>query len=101
MSVIPGPVTAAVSTGRLIDVKAPTNGVIAHLRASKPLVRLRVPFTLSRNEIDDVERGSKDSDWEPVKEAAKKLAFVEDRTIFEGYSAASIEGSAARVRTRR
>lgn len=61
-----GPVTAAVSTGRLIDVKAPTNGVIAHLRASKPLVRLRVPFTLSRNEIDDVERGSKDSDWEPV-----------------------------------
>lgn len=92
MSVIPGPVTAAVSTGRLIDVKAPTNGVIAHLRASKPLVRLRVPFTLSRNEIDDVERGSKDSDWEPVKEAAKKLAFVEDRTIFEGYSAASIEG---------
>lgn len=87
-----GPVTAAVSTGRLIDVKAPTNGVIAHLRASKPLVRLRVPFTLSRNEIDDVERGSKDSDWEPVKEAAKKLAFVEDRTIFEGYSAASIEG---------
>lgn len=92
MSVILGPVTAAVSTGRLIDVKAPTNGVIAHLRASKPLVRLRVPFTLSRNEIDDVERGSKDSDWEPVKEAAKKLAFVEDRTIFEGYSAASIEG---------
>lgn len=87
-----GPVTAAVSTGRLIDVKAPTNGVIAHLRASKPLVRLRVPFTLSRNEIDDVERGSKDSDWEPVREAAKKLAFVEDRTIFEGYSAASIEG---------
>lgn len=57
-----GPVTAAVSTGRLIDVKAPTDGVIAHLRASKPLVRLRVPFTLSRNEIDDVERGSQDSD---------------------------------------
>lgn len=87
-----GPVTAAVSTGRLIDVQAPTDGVVAHLRASKPLVRLRVPFTLSRDEIDDVERGSKDSDWDPVKEAAKKLAFVEDRAIFEGYSAASIEG---------
>jgi uncharacterized linocin/CFP29 family protein len=87
-----GPVTAAVSTGRLIDVKAPTDGVVAHLRASKSLVRLRVPFTLSRSEIDDVERGSKDSDWDPVKEAAKKLAFVEDRAIFEGYAAASIEG---------
>ena len=28
-----GPVTAAVSTGRLIDVQAPTDGVVAHLRA--------------------------------------------------------------------
>ncbi|MCW2654095.1 MAG: cfp29 [Mycobacterium sp.] len=87
-----GPVTAAVSTGRLLDVAPPTEGVAAHLRASQPLVRLRVPFTLSRIEIDDVERGSKDSDWDPVKDAAKKLAFVEDRAIFEGYEAASIEG---------
>ncbi|MBW0016773.1 MAG: encapsulin [Mycobacterium sp.] len=87
-----GPVTAAVSTGRLVDVKAPTDGVVAHLRASKPLVRLRVPFTLAREEIDNVERGSQDSDWDPVKDAAKKLAFVEDRAIFEGYAAASIEG---------
>jgi uncharacterized linocin/CFP29 family protein len=87
-----GPVTAAVSSGRLIDVKAPTDGVVTHLRASQPLVRLRVPFTLSRAEIDDVERGSQDSDWDPVKDAAKKLAFVEDRAIFEGYPAASIEG---------
>jgi uncharacterized linocin/CFP29 family protein len=87
-----GPVTAAVGTGRLVDVKAPSDGVVAHLRASKPLVRLRVPFTLSRPEIDDVERGAQDSDWDPVKAAAKKLAFVEDRAIFEGYSAASIDG---------
>jgi uncharacterized linocin/CFP29 family protein len=87
-----GPVTAAVGTGRLLDVEAPTKGVVAHLRASKPLVRLRVPFTLSRSEIDDVERGSQDADWDPVKAAAKKLAFVEDRAIFEGYPAASIEG---------
>ncbi|MDT5137598.1 MAG: hypothetical protein QOD58_1860, partial [Mycobacterium sp.] len=56
-----GPVTAAVSTGRLIDLDSPADGVIAHLRDSRPLVRLRVPFTLSRSEIDDVERGSNDS----------------------------------------
>src|ERR1700753_3579848 len=87
-----GPVTAGVSTGRLIDVKAPTDGVVAHLRATKPLVRLRVPFTLTRSEIDDVERGSQDSDWDPVKDAAKKLAFVEDRAIFERYAAGSSEG---------
>lgn len=87
-----GPVTAGVSTGRLIDIASPSDGVEAHVRASKPLVRLRVPFTLSRYEIDNVERGAQDSDWDPVKEAAKKLAFVEDRAIFEGYAAASIEG---------
>jgi uncharacterized linocin/CFP29 family protein len=87
-----GPVTAAISTGHLLDVASPGDGVTAHLRESKPLVRLRVPFTIARTDIDDVERGSQDSDWDPVKEAAKQLAFAEDRAIFEGYAAASIEG---------
>jgi uncharacterized linocin/CFP29 family protein len=87
-----GPVTAAVSTGHLLDVTAPGDGVIAHLRDAKPLVRLRVPFTVSREAIDDVERGAQDSDWDPVKDAAKQLAFVEDRAIFEGYEAAHIGG---------
>ncbi len=66
--------------------------MIAHVREARPLVRLRVPFTVNRTDIDDVERGSQDSDWDPVKDAAKKLAFVEDRAIFEGYEAAHIGG---------
>ena len=85
-----GPVTAAISTGHLLDVTAPGDGVVAHLREARPLVRLRVPFTVARVDVDDVERGSQDSDWDPVKDAAKKLAFAEDRAIFEGYEAASI-----------
>lgn len=87
-----GATAAAVSTGRLTTVEAPAEGVIAQLRDSKPLVRLRVPFTLSRSEIDDVERGSQDSDWDPVKVAAKKLAFAEDRLVFGGYPAAAVQG---------
>ncbi|SDC38308.1 Uncharacterized protein, linocin/CFP29 family [Mycolicibacterium neoaurum] len=87
-----GATTAAVSTGHLLDVTSPGEGVIAHLRDSRPLVRLRVPFTITRDAIDDVERGSQDSDWDPVKDAAKKLAFAEDRAIFEGYAAANIQG---------
>lgn len=87
-----GPTSAAVSTGHLLDVGSPGDGVVAHLREARPLVRLRVPFTIGRRDIDDVERGSQDSDWDPVKDAAKKLAFAEDRAIFEGYPAASIEG---------
>jgi uncharacterized linocin/CFP29 family protein len=87
-----GSVTAAISTGHLLDVAPPGDGVVAHLRESRPLVRLRVPFTVGRTDVDDVERGSQDSDWDPVKEAAKQLAFAEDRAIFEGYEAASISG---------
>ena len=55
-------------------------------------MRLRVPFTVNRVDVDDVERGSQDSDWDPVKDAARKLAFIEDRAIFEGYEAAHIGG---------
>jgi uncharacterized linocin/CFP29 family protein len=87
-----GPVTAAISTGHLKDVAAPADGVVAHLRDARPLVRLRVPFTVNRIDVDDVARGSQDSDWDPVKEAARKLAFVEDRAIFEGYDDAQISG---------
>jgi uncharacterized linocin/CFP29 family protein len=87
-----GPVTAAIGTGHLVGVDSPGDGVVAHLRESKPLVRLRVPFTIRRTDVDDVERGSQDSDWDPVKDAARQLAFAEDRAIFEGYEAASIDG---------
>ena len=39
-----------------------------------------------------MERGSDDSDWQPAKDAAKKLAFAEDRAIFNGYAEADIRG---------
>jgi uncharacterized linocin/CFP29 family protein len=42
--------------------------------------------------VDDVERGAQDSDWQPVKDAAKKIAFAEDRAVFDGYQAAGIAG---------
>ena len=87
-----GPTAAAVGTGHLLDVASPGDGIVAHLRESKPLVRLRVPFTIARADVDDVERGSQDSDWDPVKAAAKQLAFAEDRAVFEGYEAAGIDG---------
>ena len=82
----------AVATGHLRSIPAPADGIVASRREVKPLVELRVPFELSRQAIDDVERGSDDSDWQPAKDAAKKLAFAEDRAIFDGYAEANIEG---------
>lgn len=81
-----------VGTGHLKSISAPAEGIIANQREIKPLVELRVPFELSRQTIDDVERGSDDSNWQPAKDAAKNLAFAEDRAIFNGYQAAGIQG---------
>lgn len=83
---------SAVGTGHLHNVAAPGEGIVARQREVKPLVELRVPFELDRQQIDDVERGANDSDWQPVKDAAKLLAFAEDRAIFDGYAAAGIGG---------
>src|ERR1700761_9818399 len=83
---------AAVDTGHLSKIAAPSDGILARLRESKPVVELRVPFELSREQIDDVERGAEDSDWQPAKDAAKKLAFTEDRLAIDGYEAAGIAG---------
>src|SRR5579863_7908666 len=83
---------SAVGTGHLRNITAPADGIFARLRESKPMVELRVPFELARSDIDDVERGANDSDWQPTKDAAKKIAFAEDGAIFEGYAACGITG---------
>jgi len=83
---------AAVGTGRTGAIEPPGEGVQARLRRSVPVVELRAPFTLSRSEIDDVARGSEDADWQPVKDAARQIAFAEDGAVFEGYPSAGIEG---------
>jgi uncharacterized linocin/CFP29 family protein len=83
---------SAVGRGRVLDIDPPGEGVTARLRQVVPIVELRAPFSLSRAEIDDVERGAQDSDWQPVKDAARQVAFAEDGAVFEGYPAAGIDG---------
>ncbi|MCD1266966.1 bacteriocin [Shinella sumterensis] len=83
---------SAVGTGHVEPITPPGEGIQSLRREVKALVELRVPFQLSRSAIDDVERGALDSDWSPVKEAVRKVAFAEDRAVFDGYAAAGIEG---------
>jgi uncharacterized linocin/CFP29 family protein len=83
---------SAVGTGHLRTIAAPGDGVLARQREAKALVELRVAFELDRQAIDDVERGANDSDWQPAKDAARKIAFAEDGAIFDGYAAAGIGG---------
>ncbi len=83
---------AAVGTGHMDPIDSPSEGVVARLRRSQSIVELLVPFTVDRQQVDDVERGAKNADWQLVKDAARQAAFAEDRAVFEGNAAAGIEG---------
>lgn len=87
-----GTTLSAIGTGHSRAIAAPAEGISSLQREAKALVELRVPFDLDRQMIDDAERGANDSDWQPAKDAARKLAFAEDHAIFEGYKAGGIVG---------
>lgn len=87
-----GQTLSAVGTGHLREIDSPNESVRARQREVLPLVELRVPFTLSREQIDDVLRGAQDSDWQPARDAARQIALAEDHAIFGGYSQAGIGG---------
>src|SRR6266568_8792059 len=83
---------AAVGSGHLAPETGATPGTDAGVEARvygvRPVTRLRVPFTLSREAVDSVERGAPDSDWQPAKDDARSMALAEDRIVFEGWDAA-------------
>jgi uncharacterized linocin/CFP29 family protein len=85
---------SASSAGR-IEKKAATQPVPgAHLRVRKvaSAVELRVPFRVARMEIEAVDRGASDPDFDDLEEAARRLAHAENQTVFEGVKAANITG---------
>lgn len=87
--------TAAVSTGRLaaLDV-TPGDGVNARVRQAQTLVEFKTPFSLDREELDSVVRGSKDPDLDAVIAAAAQAAGAEDCAVFHGFDAGGIPGMA-------
>lgn len=87
-----GAALAAVGTGHLKNIAAPDPGIQVRQHQAMALVEVRVPFELSRQTLDDVERGSDDPDLQPLKDAARKIAYAEDRAVFDGYAEAGIQG---------
>jgi len=83
---------AAVRTGHQVRVDTPFEGVQAHQRQVRQVVELRVPFRVSREAVDAVDRGAQDSDWQPVKDAVAQIARAEDGIVFDGLASAGIEG---------
>jgi uncharacterized linocin/CFP29 family protein len=85
---------SSIALGRAERVAEPAKGVEARLRKLQPLVELRVPFELKREELDAAARGAKDPDLDPVRHAADAAALAEDRAVFHGFAAAGIRGIA-------
>lgn len=84
---------SSVALGGTESIEAPSEpGVSAAVRRVQPLVELRAPFELSRRELENIARGAKDPELEPVRHAARAIALAEDRAIFHGYRAANITG---------
>lgn len=85
---------SADSLGRLERVPGPVEGVEAGIRVVQPLLELRHRFSMSRADIDDIDRGSPDPNLSQVVEAAKRAALAEDHIIFQGFKDAGITGIA-------
>lgn len=74
--------------------KVPVAGIEARVVAVQPMVELRAPFSVRRDELELVELGG-EPDLEVVVEAARQMAAAEDALVFDGLPAAVINGAAA------
>lgn len=76
---------SAVSLGRARPSQAKlTKGAGVRVREVRPVVEIRVPFEVPREELDAVCRGASAPDLGAVSEAARTAALAEDAFIFHG-----------------
>ena len=77
----------AVSLGRVSVARNKlVQGAGVKVRQVRPMVELRVPFEVSREELDAISRGAEDPDLASVSEAARVAALAEDAFMFHGFA---------------
>jgi uncharacterized linocin/CFP29 family protein len=85
---------SATGLGRVREVAGAGDGLSALQRKVLPVVELYAPFTVSRAEMLDVDRGAQDADFDSLDEAARRIASAENTAVFHGWEAAAIAGIA-------
>jgi uncharacterized linocin/CFP29 family protein len=86
---------SATNLGRASALAAPPHkGVDGLQRRVLPLVELRADFSISMQELEDVDRGAPDADLEPLDQAARRIAVAENVAVFHGWAEAGIAGIA-------
>lgn len=83
----------AVNLGRLEVSSEPGPQLVPWgVRRMLPLVELRIPFTLTQIELDNIARGSRDADLAPMEVAARRIALFEEEAIYRGFPEGQIAG---------
>ena len=62
------------------------------LRQVQPLMEVRAPFSLCIKDMEDMARGLRNPDLEPLLSAARKIAHFEDKVIYRGFEKGNISG---------
>lgn len=84
---------AAVDLGRVEHTSADDLGSVETARRRVlPLVEVRAPFTLDRDELAAADRGATDVELDPVRRAGEAAALAEDRLVFHGYVGGGVQG---------
>ncbi len=86
---------SAEPTGRTRHVGVVVGDVDARVRAVNPLVEFKVPFAVSRAELEAIDRGACDANLDSVRTAARDAAIAEDTAVFHGFEAGGITGVVA------
>lgn len=80
-----------ITEGRLANVESKDNICYGNYQVL-PLTEVRTEFEMERWELDNLNRGAKDVDYEPLETAAKEIALFEENAIYNGLEDAIIEG---------
>lgn len=83
---------SAYNLGRTAPIEGPSADVTATARLVQPLVELRAPFSLSRDELATAERGNAAIDLSALERAARAVALAENGAVFHGYGPGGITG---------
>ena len=84
---------ASINLGRVEEIgEKLRSGVETRRRRVQTLIELRVPFIMSRRELEIISRGGRDPDLRPVTEAARAIAIAENQAVFQGFGGGHITG---------
>ncbi|MFO7812744.1 MAG: family 1 encapsulin nanocompartment shell protein [Pelovirga sp.] len=84
---------SCVTLGRLSIPKAQKTDKVGYgIHQVLPLVEARMNFSLQTWELDNIERGAKDIQLEPLVEACREIATFEEKAIYEGFEPGHIVG---------